>query len=547
MQHDGTQSGLSSELFESLKLYLNNSNRLQPIIGLCSITECVKAGSRRGGEAVYLCEVCACRLSKGDMRNHIMGSLHRFNYTKSWHPHLLSDVKQSGADVSVMAWPLMEIARMLEDKEGPGDIKLLEVEEATFEMLKGASDSEAINLSKFLMYGPTEPKIHMNDNHEEDEENVDEDEEHRVVTVDHWKAQFADGDASSWAKESVLSFGHTLRDRYKGPKPLIGLFRVTECVCEEDGRTYCFLCHCCRTRVKTRAFYSHFSSSGHLRSYLMETRREQMEAAGPNVGNNAQMMAGKVEREEGRGEMEVVKVPQFFCGQLATESYKWCVTRLRKRGSPTVHKWTKAQKGVAKVKKRAEGVQSRVVFKVSLPLTEGPLLLERTSFSHDSPPLESLDPDFDCEPANPGEDATKEDLSAAHYFDPPDNRQGEHTVPDPHAEWQTEAPAVAREWVNSDYAQWHDWSPAPILKRENPQQAIPPPPDAIKPAAHHVPPTEFQSIPVVQTPSWTLPFELGPGGFPGYQGYGAPAWLHPPPYFIPPGSHPAASALPGPL
>lgn len=54
--------------------------------GLRSITECVKAGLRGGGEAVYLCEVCTSRLSKGDMRNHIMGSLHRYNYTVSSPP-----------------------------------------------------------------------------------------------------------------------------------------------------------------------------------------------------------------------------------------------------------------------------------------------------------------------------------------------------------------------------------------------------------------------------------------------------------------------------
>ncbi|KAM9776566.1 uncharacterized protein ACBT44_001527 [Syngnathus typhle] len=93
-------AGLSSELFESLKVYLNNSKRLQPIIGLRSITECVKAGSRGGGEPVYFCEVCACRLSKGDMRNHIMGSIHRYNYTAST-PTTATNQLQRVAQVSL--------------------------------------------------------------------------------------------------------------------------------------------------------------------------------------------------------------------------------------------------------------------------------------------------------------------------------------------------------------------------------------------------------------------------------------------------------------
>lgn len=103
-------SGVSSELFDSLKVYLSNKSRLQPIIGLwhqltfvcvcmcvsdyrsntflfahsglCSIVECVNADSC-GREALYLCEVCMCSLNKADMRNHIMGSLHRYNYIVS--------------------------------------------------------------------------------------------------------------------------------------------------------------------------------------------------------------------------------------------------------------------------------------------------------------------------------------------------------------------------------------------------------------------------------------------------------------------------------
>lgn len=50
--------------------------------GLGSIIECVKAGTHNT-EALYLCEVCGSRLGKADIRNHIMGSLHRYNYIVS--------------------------------------------------------------------------------------------------------------------------------------------------------------------------------------------------------------------------------------------------------------------------------------------------------------------------------------------------------------------------------------------------------------------------------------------------------------------------------
>ncbi|TNN85726.1 hypothetical protein EYF80_003973 [Liparis tanakae] len=122
MQSIEAQTGVPTKslLFNSLKVYLNNKNRLQPIIGLGSIIECVKAGTQ---EMFYLCEVCVCRLGKADMRNHIMGSLHRYNYIKAWHPHLVCEWQEK-SDLSRLAWPLMEMATVLEGKEGPGEVQV---------------------------------------------------------------------------------------------------------------------------------------------------------------------------------------------------------------------------------------------------------------------------------------------------------------------------------------------------------------------------------------------------------------------------------------
>ncbi|XP_061521637.1 uncharacterized protein si:ch211-199g17.2 isoform X2 [Phycodurus eques] len=459
------------------------------------------------------------------MRNHILGTLHRYNYTKARHPHMLSGVKQSGGDdMSLLAWPLMNIARTLEDNEGPGDIKLLEVEDAALEMLKGASDSDAISLIKFLMHVPPKPESPLEA--EEDEE----EEEHRVVTIGHGEALLPGGDGASWAEETPSSFGHTLLDRYVGPKTLIGLFRLTECVGERDGRTYCFLCHCCRARVNTRGFIHHVGGSAHVRSYLVETRPEQL-AAATNDGERGQptdSLVGKVEREEGRGGMEVVKAPQFLCGQLASKSYNWCISRLRKRRYAADRKWSKAKKAGSRVKKPDESVggKTRVVFKVSLPLTGGPLLLERTSFSQESPPAGPPRQDFDSGPADAGDD----DMTAARGFEPFRRRRVEDVNPESRDAWRSEAP-VAREWYNPAYAPWYGRSSAPVEKPENPYRANPPPPPV-----HFQ--TEYQSLPVVWAASH---------GVPGYRGYAVPPRSHPPPYFFPTGSQPAASVPPGPL
>lgn len=120
----GAQKGDSStsELFNSLKVYLNNKDRIQPFIGLSSIIECVKAGTCKT-QVFYLCEVCLCQLSKADMRRHIMGSLHRYNYIKTQHPHFVSEW-EGNPTLSKLAWPLMEIAKKIEEKEGTGYIQV---------------------------------------------------------------------------------------------------------------------------------------------------------------------------------------------------------------------------------------------------------------------------------------------------------------------------------------------------------------------------------------------------------------------------------------
>ncbi|XP_054620143.1 uncharacterized protein si:ch211-199g17.2 isoform X2 [Dunckerocampus dactyliophorus] len=398
MQPCATQK-VSSELFESLKLYLNNKNRLQPIIGLRSITECVKVGSP-SREVLYLCEVCECRLSKGDMRNHIMGSLHRYNYTKAWYPDLLSGVKED-SDMSLLARPLMEIARTLEDKDGPGDIKLLEVEDAAFQRIKGYSNSEAINLIRLLAHGPAQTNTRSNSAWTEQ----DDDRSQRVVFLAHSEVLVpaAEQDTSSEGVVHqaplvrVQGSGRNFLNGYKGGKPLIGLHRVSECI-SDNGYTSCFLCHCCCTRVNKRGLIDHVSSSGHVFNYLMETRHEQVEVMGPDVHNKCQLLqslAEQVEREEGRGDIEVINAPQFLTGLLPTKSYNWCIKRLWKRSHPNARRWNKAvqgsrvtrppKKGEVHRKKRGTEVKN-TVFKVSLPLTEGPLLLERTCFSQDSPP-----------------------------------------------------------------------------------------------------------------------------------------------------------------
>lgn len=146
MQPGGAHNAVCGQslLSNSLRVYLNNKTRLQPIIGLGCVTECVTLG--RDSEAVYLCEVCVCRLSKADVRSHIMGSLHRYNYIKFHHPHFVSEWKQSPPDLSKLARPLMEMAQILEKREGTGDVQVLKLDAAMYDDMTTHSESDALIL-----------------------------------------------------------------------------------------------------------------------------------------------------------------------------------------------------------------------------------------------------------------------------------------------------------------------------------------------------------------------------------------------------------------
>ncbi|XP_023831834.1 uncharacterized protein [Salvelinus sp. IW2-2015] len=153
MQPGGAHNAVCGQslLSNSLRVYLNNKNRLQPIIGLGCVTECVTLG--RDSEAVYLCEVCVCRLSKADVRSHIMGSLHRYNYIKVHHPHFVSEWKQSPPDLSKLARPLMEMAQILEKREGTGDVQVLKLDAAMYDHMTTHSESDALILLHAIRTG----------------------------------------------------------------------------------------------------------------------------------------------------------------------------------------------------------------------------------------------------------------------------------------------------------------------------------------------------------------------------------------------------------
>ncbi|XP_069032430.1 uncharacterized protein [Embiotoca jacksoni] len=435
-----------SQLLDSLKVYLNNKNRLQPIIGLGSIIECVKVGTQNR-DALYMCQVCVCRLSRADMRNHIMGSLHRFNYIKARHPHLVSE-RQDGFDLSKLAWPLMEVAGTLEREEGKGDVQVFEVGDAVYQKMATCSENDALALINSLRDGQDDPEsypettsLHFpiksqrivllaQKQKRSSEKSLEADGNSYKMSACTLKSpptrtKVAQVKSEVWLKNIPTSpeRSKSFLNDYTGTKPVIGLFRVDECR-SEGGRSCCFLCHCCRIRSNKEDIIDHLTSSSHLVNYLMETHPEQVELLTADIEGNAQLLqslAKKVEREEGRGELKVVNAPESLCLLLAGKSYHWCIKMLCSkwthtnkkripikgpivnetsvRGLPEKSTVTLSKQG-NRVTRRKMRKRVNTVFNVSLPITKGSLLLERMFFSKVGLPVSSasLSSDLDFIP-----------------------------------------------------------------------------------------------------------------------------------------------------
>ncbi|KAG9279856.1 hypothetical protein AMEX_G5417 [Astyanax mexicanus] len=119
MESDTT--GGQSHLLNSMRSYLCNPKRAQPIIGL----DCVIELYTDTKPPVYICDGCVLKINKTDIKTHIMGSLHRYNYIRLHHVCGL----RAEADLTSLAWHLMELAKYVEKKEGPGNVQVLKLDE----------------------------------------------------------------------------------------------------------------------------------------------------------------------------------------------------------------------------------------------------------------------------------------------------------------------------------------------------------------------------------------------------------------------------------
>ncbi|XP_028846668.1 uncharacterized protein LOC114796570 isoform X2 [Denticeps clupeoides] len=344
MQSGQSEEVLQGHLYSTMQQILANQNRVQPIIGLSAMTECYCSVY----PPMYVCEVCSLLLTKAEIKNHITGSQHRFCYIKSRHAYDW----QADADLTLLVWPLKEVARVLESREGTGKVQVLELDEETYRNMT-SDPASAVTLLQATRRQQKKVKV--------------ADAPPTSVIPDHASSEGSPGDgllvpdrrSSSESDDTMSSSVHLpgpsaagpdpatlsvkaelpgtfsqLEERlqepfvkYDGPKPLIGLQAVVQCVGDVGAPPpCCYLCQSCSKRVTDDHIIDHLTSAFHQYHYIKSQHSHLLRKM--KVGMNGISVALRalsvvLEREKGRGQMQVKRTSTSLLCEVLQRPFQW--------------------------------------------------------------------------------------------------------------------------------------------------------------------------------------------------------------------------------
>ncbi|XP_035287318.1 uncharacterized protein LOC118234697 isoform X1 [Anguilla anguilla] len=107
-----------------------------PLIGLREVMEC----SAVNWGVFYICKVCNVMISKKRIIHHVAGLWHRAAYIKALYPSWL----KKGARLNKQQSHILKLARIVQDKEGIGDVQLVELDVELYKRLHSMSADNAL-------------------------------------------------------------------------------------------------------------------------------------------------------------------------------------------------------------------------------------------------------------------------------------------------------------------------------------------------------------------------------------------------------------------
>ncbi|XP_029115674.1 uncharacterized protein LOC108923700 isoform X2 [Scleropages formosus] len=125
--------------------FLKSPNRTEPVVGLSLMMQVFTEDQ----PPRYVCEPCQLKMSKGFIISHIIGASHRVAYVKSRHPDLLGTAA-AHSSARLKEAKMKAAAKSLELAEGPGEMKILKVDQDAYKAVVSASSREAIKLLRAI-------------------------------------------------------------------------------------------------------------------------------------------------------------------------------------------------------------------------------------------------------------------------------------------------------------------------------------------------------------------------------------------------------------
>ncbi|KAG7457826.1 hypothetical protein MATL_G00231350 [Megalops atlanticus] len=325
---DLQRPGKSSELLWS---YLKNKERTEPVIGLDAVIECVSGDL----PPYYLCVACAEKMPQACIVDHLISPSHRYLYLKSHH--LLSGWEET-ADLTKMIAPLKERAATLEQEKGYGEAQVLELEATQYAKVIASSIDVALNSLRTIQEKQNQSDLRLPVSPGEGEGLVKEEALQNQVTLSNQNSESTvtvreeilqspgvEGPAlglkctkKSWilGEQSQTQASKVLW-RYLNNKqrrePIIGLSDIMEC--QSDNQPSILECKACAKTFRADFIIGHVIGSRHRYSYIRSKHPDLLEGWRENhdlTGNiqALQAMAKVLERKEGWGQFEVMKVKQ---------------------------------------------------------------------------------------------------------------------------------------------------------------------------------------------------------------------------------------------
>ncbi|XP_017551630.1 uncharacterized protein si:ch211-199g17.2 [Pygocentrus nattereri] len=334
MQSDGTHTGIHSHLFNSMRKYLCSHDRVQPIVGLGSIIElCTDAEP-----PVYLCDVCILKINKRDIKTLIMGSLHRYNYIKSRHVYGL----KAGEDLTSLAWRLMELAKVVEKKEGTGIVQVLHLDDVIYKEMISKPALDAIAQVKKIKIqtrisglqssifnkrtkcesstAALSPTWHFTPKDTCGFEHFSR------YSVKLSQCELKDVNSKTCTVQSP-KLSEESPESYRGTQPLIGLQAVIKCqTVDGDPPPCCYLCQPCTLKVLKSDIIHHLISPQHQLNHINFHHPHLL--LDMNEDQSLQTIAMQLELEEGRGQMKVTRLSACVLSEILEKDFDWCMKML---------------------------------------------------------------------------------------------------------------------------------------------------------------------------------------------------------------------------